>query len=69
MVLLIYLTVLIFKAEAHIKFTECQAKHFRTEPGNENVEFETDGQPCQTEARGLTVYNSRWMNVLQNGYL
>ena len=66
MLLLIYLTVFLFGVDAHIKFTECQAEYYRNQPGNEDVVFETDGRPCQTEARGLTTF-SKWNNVLRNG--
>ena len=64
MFLLIYVSVLFFGVEAHIKFTECQAEFYRSQPGNEDVVFETDGIPCQAEARALTAYNSRWNNIV-----
>ena len=67
MLLLIFVAVFLSAVDAHIKFTECQAEFYRKQPGNEDVIFETDGQPCQVEARGLSV-NLRWNNVLKNGY-
>ena len=68
MLFLIFVAVFLSAVEAHIKFTECQAEFYRSQPGNEDVIFETDGQPCKSEARGLTG-NVRWNNVLQNGNL
>ena len=68
MLFLIFVTAVILVVDAHLKFTECQAEFYRKQPGNENVAFETDGRPCQVEARGLIDY-SRWNNVLQNGNL
>jgi len=69
MFLLIYVSVLFFGVEAHIKFTECQAEFYRSQPGNEDVVFETDGIPCQAEARALYAYNSRWNNIVKDGNL
>jgi len=66
MLLLIYITVLFLGVEAHIKFTECQAEYYRSQPGNEDVVFETDGIPCQAGARALT-YSNPWNNVVQDG--
>jgi hypothetical protein len=67
MLFLIFVTALLFVVDSHLKFTECQAEFYRKQPGNEDVVFETDGRPCQTEARGLSG-NLKWNNVLQNGY-
>ena len=68
MLFLFFVTALLFGVHAHLKFTECQAEFYRKQPGNENVIFETDGRPCQSEARGITG-SLRWDNVLQNGNL
>ena len=68
MLFLNFVTALLFGVAAHLKFTECQAEFYRKQPGNENVVFETDGRPCQSEARALIDY-SRWNNVPKNGNL
>ena len=68
MLFLIFVAVFLSAVDARIKVTECQAEFYRKQPGNENVIFETDGRPCQSEARGITG-SLRWDNVLQNGNL
>ena len=68
MFFLIFVAVFLSAVDAHIKFTECQAEFYRKQPGYEDVIFETEGQPCQSEARGLTG-NPKWNNVLKNGNL
>jgi hypothetical protein len=67
MFLLNFLTVFVFWVDAHIKFTECQAEYYRNQPGNEDVIFETDGQPCQNKRkrRGL-ISENYWDNILQD---
>ena len=71
MLLIVYVAVFLFRVEAHIRFTECQAEYYRNQPGNEDVVFETDGPPCQNKRkrRGLTskYRSSRWDNIFKNG--
>ena len=71
MFVLNFVAVFLFGVDSHIKFTECQAEYYRNLPGNEDVVFETDGPPCQNKRkrRGLTTWNYKWKNVIQNGNL
>ena len=78
MLLMVFVTVFLFRVEAHIKFTDCQAEYYRNQPGNEDVVFDTDGRPCpkKRKRRGLVSENygyltryMRWNNVLKDGSL
>ena len=77
MLLHIFVSVFSFPVDGHIIFTECQAEYFRSQPGNQDVVFETDGRRCQTEARVLTKKRKQrgllsedyWDNFLQNSSL
>jgi len=71
MLFFIYVKVLLFGVDAHIKLTECQAEYFRSQPGNEDVVFESDGIPCQIERkrRGLISFDYRWNDIVQDGNL
>jgi hypothetical protein len=74
MLLIVFVAVFLFRVEAHIKFTECQAEYYRNQPGNEDVVFETDGPPCQNKRnrRGLTsqyYHLLRWDIYVKDGKL